>query len=104
MNKILEDGEGPLSNTLRNIEGFSKAVNDNSPGLSAFVTQMTSTAQRFSALSDRVDKLSEAADSILRGVDTQSVNRSLANVEGFTKQLADNKTNCLRKRRAFPSG
>ena len=93
VNKILEDGEGPLSNTLRNIEGFSKAVNDNSPGLSAFVTQMTSTAQRFSALSDRVDKLSEAADSILRGVDTQSVNRSLANVEGFTRQLADNKTN-----------
>lgn len=93
VDKILADGEAPLANTLRNVEGFSKAINENSPGISAFIVQMTATAQRFASLSDRVDKLAEAADGILRGVDAQSVNRTLANVEGFSKQLADNKAN-----------
>lgn len=93
VNKILEDGEAPLANTLRNIEGFSKAVNENSPGISAFIVQMTTTAQRFSALSDRVDKLAESAEDILRTVDAESFNRSLVNVEVFTKQLAENKAN-----------
>jgi len=92
VDKILADGEAPLANTLRNIEGFSKAVNENSPGISAFIGQMTSTAQRFSALSDRVDKLAEAADQILRGVDAQSFSRSVGNIEVFTKSLADNRS------------
>lgn len=91
VDKILADGEAPLANTLRNIEGFSKAVNENSPGISAFIGQMTTTAQRFAALSDRVDRLADAADTLLRGVDAQSFSRSVSNVEAFTKSLADNR-------------
>lgn len=93
VDRILVDGEAPLGNALRNIEGFSRALNENSPGVSAFISQMTSTAQRFAALSDRIDRLAEGADDILRGVDKQSLNRSLANVEAFTKSLSDNKGN-----------
>lgn len=93
VDKVLADAEGPVGSTLRNIEGFSQALNENSPGISAFVLQMTTTAQRFSALSDRVDKLAEVADTMLRGIDAQSVNRSLTSIEVFSKTLADNKTN-----------
>ena len=93
VDRILVDGEAPLGNALRNIEGFSRALNENSPGVSSFISQMTSTAQRFSALSDRIDRLAEGADDILRGVDKQSLNRSLANVETFTRSLSDNKGN-----------
>ena len=93
VDKILADGEAPFNNTLRNIEGVSRALNENSPGISAFIVQMTTTAQRFAALSDRVDRLAEGADQILRGVDAGSVNRSLASIETFSKTLADNKPN-----------
>ncbi|HRK24934.1 MAG TPA: MlaD family protein [Beijerinckiaceae bacterium] len=92
MDKILADGEAPFNSTLRNIEGFSRALNDNSPGMSAFLAQMTTTAQRFALLSDRFDRLVEGADEILRGLDRQSLNRSLANFESFSKTLGDNKT------------
>lgn len=91
VDKILADGEAPLANTLRNIEGFSKAVNENSPGISAFIGQMTTTAQRFAMLSERVERLAEDADTLLRGVDAQSFGRSVSNVEAFTKSLADNR-------------
>jgi len=91
VDKILTDGQAPIANTLRNFEGFSKAINENSPGISAFITQMTSTAQRFSSLSDRVEKLSESAEDILRTLDADSVNRSMANIEALTRTLADNR-------------
>jgi len=93
VDKFLAENEAPLSSTLRNVEGFSKALNDNSPAVSSFISQMTSTAQRFSSLSDRIDKLSEAAEVILRGVDAGSINRSIASFETFMKGLADNKGN-----------
>lgn len=93
VDKFLSENESPISNTLRNVEGFSKALNDNSPAVSSFISQMTSTAQRFSSLSDRVDKLSEAAESILRGVDAASINRSIAGFESFMTTLSDNKGN-----------
>lgn len=89
VDRILNDSEAPIASTLRNIEGFSKAINENSPGISAFIVQMTSTAQRFSALSDRVEKLSESAEDVLRTLDAESVNRSMANIEVFSKVLAD---------------
>lgn len=93
VDKILVDGEAPFNNTLRNIEGFSRALNENSPGLSAFIVQMTTTAQRFAVLSDRFDRLAEGADDLLRGVDRQSINASLTNIAAFSKTLADNKAN-----------
>lgn len=93
VDKFLAENEAPLSNTLRNVEGFSKALNDNSPAVSSFISQMTSTAQRFSSLSDRIDKLSEAAEGILRGVDAGSINRSISSFETFMKGLSDNKGN-----------
>jgi len=93
LDKILTDGEVPVANTLRNIEGFSRALNENSPGMSNFIVQMTATAQRFATLADRVDRLAEGADDILRGINRETVNRSLANIESFSKTLADNKTN-----------
>ncbi|MCA0424724.1 MAG: MlaD family protein [Proteobacteria bacterium] len=91
VDKVLADAEGPVSNTLRNIESFSQALNENSPGISSFVLQITATAQRFSALSDRVEKLAETADELLKGVEPGSVGRVISNTETFTKALAENK-------------
>lgn len=93
VDKVLAEAEGPVGNTLRNIETFSQALNENSPGMSAFVLQMTTTAQRFATLSERVEKLAETADGVLKGVDAGTVKNTLNNVEAFSKVLAENKAN-----------
>lgn len=93
VDKILADGQAPIANTLRNVEGFSKAINENSPGISAFVVQMTATAAKFAALSDRVEKLSDTAEELLSTVDATAINRTIANAEVFSKSLADSKQN-----------
>lgn len=91
VDRILTDSEAPIASTLRNIEGFSKAINENSPGISAFIVQMTATAARFASLAERVEKLSDSAEDILRTLDAETANKAIANVESFTKTLADNK-------------
>lgn len=91
LDRILNDSEAPIASTLRNIEGFSKAINENSPGISTFIVQMTTTAQRFASLAERVEKLSDAAEDVLRTLDAETVNKAIINVESFSKGLADNK-------------
>jgi phospholipid/cholesterol/gamma-HCH transport system substrate-binding protein len=93
VDKFLEDNEGPLSNTMRNVEGFSKALNDNSPAISSFLSQLTSTAQRFSSVSERIDALAEGANNVIRALNADRLNQAVASFDTFMKTLSDNKGN-----------
>ena len=91
--KVVSDNEGSLGNTIRSVETFAKALADNSAGVGAFLASIGETAQRISSLSTRLEALSTTAEELLRSVDASSVNRTVANVEGFTRALADNRQN-----------
>ncbi len=91
--KVVSDNEGSLGNTIRSVETFAKALADNSAGVGAFLASVGETAQRISSLSTRLETLSTTAEELLRSVDAASVNRTVANVEAFTKALADNRQN-----------
>ncbi len=91
--KVVSDNEGSLGNTIRSVETFAKALADNSAGVGAFLASVGETAQRISSLSTRLETLSTTAEELLRSVDAASVNRTVANVEAFTRALADNRQN-----------
>jgi phospholipid/cholesterol/gamma-HCH transport system substrate-binding protein len=91
--KVIGDNEASIGGTIRSVETFAKALADNSAGVGAFLASVGETSQRISSLSGRLETLSAAAEDILRNVDARSVNRTIANVEGFTQALADNRRN-----------
>jgi phospholipid/cholesterol/gamma-HCH transport system substrate-binding protein len=91
--KVVDDNQGSIGNTIRSVETFAKALADNSAGVGAFLSAVGETAQRISSLSTRLETLSTTAEELLRNVDGASVRRTVENVEGFTQALADNRRN-----------
>jgi len=91
--KVVDDNEGSLGSTIRSVETFAKALADNSAGVGAFLSAIGDTAQRISSLSTRLESLSTTAEELIRSVDSASLNRIVANVEGFTRVLAENRPN-----------
>ncbi len=93
VDKLVGDNEAQISNTLKNVEAFSKALADNAAGVSAFLSAIGDTSQRISSLSLKLEKLSTDADDLLRAIDPASLNRTVGNIENFTQTLAENKAN-----------
>jgi phospholipid/cholesterol/gamma-HCH transport system substrate-binding protein len=91
--KIAVDNEASISNTIRSVEVFAKALADNSAGVGAFMANMGDVAQRVGSLSARLETLSISAEELVRSVDARSVNRAIGNIESFTQALADNRRN-----------
>ncbi|MFM9973053.1 MAG: MlaD family protein [Beijerinckiaceae bacterium] len=91
--KVVGDNENSIGGTIRSLEIFAKALADNSAGVGAFLASVGDTSQKISSLSARLETLSTTAEELLKTVDTGSVNRTIANVEGFTQALSDNRKN-----------
>jgi phospholipid/cholesterol/gamma-HCH transport system substrate-binding protein len=91
--KIAVDNEAAISNTIRSVETFAKALADNSAGIGSFMANMGDVGQRIGSLSQRLETLSSSAEELIRAVDARSVNRAIGNVESFTQALADNRRN-----------
>jgi phospholipid/cholesterol/gamma-HCH transport system substrate-binding protein len=91
--KVVVDNEASISNTIKGVETFAKALADNSAGIGAFMANAGEVSQRVASLSSRLETLSGTADELLRAVDARSVNRAIGNVESFTQALAENRRN-----------
>ncbi len=91
--KIVGDNETSITNTLKSVETFAKALSDNSAGVGAFLASVGETSQRISSLSSRLETLSIAAEELIRNVDGRSVNRAIGNIESFTQALSENRRN-----------
>jgi phospholipid/cholesterol/gamma-HCH transport system substrate-binding protein len=90
--QLFTRNEAAISNTLANVEVFSQALADNSQGVGAFLSAMGDAGSRISSLSVQLERLATDADSLLRGIDPASLNRTLGNLEAVTQTLADNRT------------
>jgi len=89
--RIVKDNEGAINRTLQNVEGFSRALGENAPGLNKFLAQMGQAAERIGPLAEKLEVLTTDATELLRTVDRQRVARIVENVEGFTQGLSENR-------------
>lgn len=86
---FVADARGPLTNTVRNAETFSKALADNAPGIDKFLRSVSALSDTVNGLSGRLDATLSAAEDLLKSVDRQKVNQILTNAETFTQKIAD---------------
>lgn len=83
------EARGPLTETVKNVEQFSEALGRNAEGIDKFLANFAELSEALGSVSGRLDTTLQAAENILRAVDTDRVSEIVANVENFTKTLSD---------------
>ena len=91
VNRVVEEAEGPITRTVRNVEKFSMALEQNSGNVAAFMGSVGSAAEKIGPLAVRLESATATIDTLLKSVEPERVSRIIANTENITKALGDNK-------------
>ncbi len=86
---FVNDARGPLTNTIKNAETFSKSLADNADGIDKFLKSVSDLSDSMSGLSGRLDSTLAAAEDLFRALNSEKIDRILANTEKFTGSLAE---------------
>ncbi|MGF0538434.1 MlaD family protein [Agrobacterium sp. ES01] len=86
---FIEDSRGPLTNTVKNAETFSKALADNADGIDTFLKSVSALSDTVTGLSGRLDSTLTAVENLVRAVDADKINKVIANAETVSQQVAD---------------
>jgi len=86
---FISDSRGPLTDTVRNAQKFSKAIADNSDNIDKFLASVGQLSDTFKTVSVRVDSTLDAVEKLVRAVDAQKVNDVIANADKITANVAD---------------
>lgn len=86
------DSNGPtLTDTIRNVDVFSKALSDNSAGVNTALAAVSDLGRKIGPLADRLQTLSEHLDTLVVAVDPNAVRQVVGNVQAVTGALANDK-------------
>jgi phospholipid/cholesterol/gamma-HCH transport system substrate-binding protein len=86
---FVKDARGPLTDTLRNADKFSKALADNSDNIDKFLASVGKLSETFTSVSGRVDSTLDAIEKLVRAVDAQKINDVVGNADRLAKNVAD---------------
>jgi phospholipid/cholesterol/gamma-HCH transport system substrate-binding protein len=89
--KLLGDNSPAITETLKNIDTFSKALADNSSGVNAALSGVADLGQKIGPLANKLEGLSEDVDKLVKAVDADKVRSVVGNIEAFSGALAGNK-------------
>ena len=86
--RVVDTNEAKINSSIDNVENFTAALNNNAENIDTFLTDASGAAKGLTSLSDRLEKLSDRAETLLAAVDPDSVRKTVANVEKFSGKLA----------------
>jgi phospholipid/cholesterol/gamma-HCH transport system substrate-binding protein len=89
--KLLGDNSPAINDTLKNVDAFSKALANNSSGVSAALSGVADLGQKIGPLANRLQVLSDDVDKLVKAVDVDKVHSVVNNIEAFSGALASNK-------------
>lgn len=89
MERVVENSEGSINTTVKNIETFSTALANNSDGLKQFMGSAGEIAKSLDGLSGKLSGTISRAEEILLAVDPKKVGTTISNVESFSNTLAE---------------
>ncbi len=85
---FVTDVRGPLTESVENARAFTDALGNNAEGIDTFLASVASLSETLAGVSGRLDSTLEAAEQLIRSVDSQRINAAVGNIETFTGQLA----------------
>ena len=69
IDKLVADNSAAVSDAVRNIDAFSKALSDNASGVNAALTGVADLGKKIGPLADRLQGLSDDVDKLVKAVD-----------------------------------
>lgn len=82
-----------INRSFDNIESFTATLRDNRQNVDTILKDAATLTTRLNNTTTKVDTALDDASKLIRAVDATMVNRTLANIEGFTLTLAENRQN-----------
>ena len=74
---------------MKNIDGFSKTLNDASGGLAGAITGIGEIGRKIGPLAGKLEKLSDDTDKLVIAVDATKVRKSVNDLSNFAASLGD---------------
>ncbi|MGA1803520.1 MlaD family protein [Rhizobium sp. HT1-10] len=90
---FVKDSRGPLTDTVKNANTFSKALADNAGNIDQFLASAGELSKTFSSVSGKVNSTLDAVEKLVRAVDANQINDVVANVDKLTANVADASSN-----------
>ena len=87
--KLLSDNGPAITDTLKNIDSFSKALGDSSGGISGALSGIGEIGRKIGPLAQRLETLTADADKLLVAIDPAKVKKSVDDLNAFTTSLGD---------------
>ena len=88
---LFADNTGAIKNAISNVDTFTKALADNSDGISKFLKGMSDLGERIGPLAGKLETLASSLDGVVKAVDPQKVGQIVADVQNVTGSFAANK-------------
>ncbi|MGD0721827.1 MAG: MlaD family protein [Roseiarcus sp.] len=87
--KLLGDNGPAITDALKNVDLFSKALAENSAGVGAALGGVADLGQKLGPLANRLQGLSDDLDKLVKAVDPGKVHEVVDNVTAFSGDLAN---------------
>ncbi|MGA2043174.1 MAG: MlaD family protein [Roseiarcus sp.] len=87
--KLLGDSGPAITDALKNVDAFSKALAENSSGVGAALSGVADLGQKLGPLANRLQGLSDDVDKLVKAVDPGKVHEVVDNVAAFSSDLAN---------------
>jgi phospholipid/cholesterol/gamma-HCH transport system substrate-binding protein len=91
VDKLIGDNGPAITDTLKNVDEFSKVLGNSSSGINAFLSSAGDLGQKIGPLASRLQVLSDDVDKLVQSVDASKVRGVVDNVASFAQALSDNK-------------
>jgi phospholipid/cholesterol/gamma-HCH transport system substrate-binding protein len=86
---FVNDNRQPLTDTIGNIDVFTKALKDNAPGIDKFLASVGSLSDTIRGLSGKLDSTLASIDKLIVSVDPKKIDDILANARKVSADLAN---------------
>ncbi len=87
LSEFIKENREPVSNTVKNVEAFSAALERNADGVDQFLKSASGIGVSLSTLGEKMDGTIKGLETIVAAVDAQKVKSTVENVEAFSADL-----------------
>ncbi len=86
---FVDDARGPLTDTVQNVQRFSKALSENADGIDNFLASVGKLSDTITGVSDQLSSTLASAEELLNSVDRDKIGAIVDNVEQVSRNFRD---------------